>query len=210
MTVAEAPSAREERDPLHLYALRFSPAGASFEELGYRVKQALLTTRLRLGRVAQILRDTHVGTAALTQAAPELLPLPVLQPSVEEANLRSAEAAGATPQHLRTDLSRSLKIAGCHCCPHDRRFYEDVDFARSHVVPEVPDVKWSDMLRSKRVRYNGDVLVKGMALTWKPVACSPTEAINHVEPEEIRAWPSSDSARDAILGPQGVGALLFK
>ena len=84
-------------------------AGASFEEVGYHVKQALLTTRLRLGQVAQILRDTHVGAAALTQAAPELLPLPVPQSSVEEANLRSAEAAGATPQHLRADSPRSLK-----------------------------------------------------------------------------------------------------
>ncbi len=44
------------------------------------MEQALLTTRLRWGQVAQILRDTHVGTAALTQAAPELLPLPVPQP----------------------------------------------------------------------------------------------------------------------------------
>ncbi len=34
---------------------------------------------------------------------------------MEEANLRSAEAAGATPQHLRADFSRSLKTAGRHC-----------------------------------------------------------------------------------------------
>ena len=34
------------------------------------------------------------------------------------------------------------------------------------------------------------------------LACSQTEAINHVEPEEIRAWPASENARDVILGPQ--------
>ncbi len=80
MTSAEAPSARQEQNPLHLYALPFSLACASLEKVGYRVKQALLTTRLRVGQVAQILRDTRVGAAALTQAALELLPLPVPQP----------------------------------------------------------------------------------------------------------------------------------
>ncbi len=34
------------------------------------------------------------------------------------------------------------------------------------------------------------------------LSCSQTETINHVELEEIRAWPASESARDVILGPQ--------
>ena len=203
MNSAREPSGQRAQDPLSLYAQRCPLAGASFEEVGYRVKQALLTSHLRLGQVAQILKNTHVGAAALTQAAPELLPLPVPESSVEEANLRSAEAAGATPQHLRADFSRSLKTAGRHCWvylmitlvntlhignatasraareavnvgTHEqlgviRRFYDDVDFACAHVVPKVPDVKWSDMLRFKRVHYNGDVIVKGMALTWRQV-----------------------------------------
>ena len=36
------------------------------------------------------------------------------------------------------------------------------------------------------------------------LSCSQTETINHVELEEIRAWPASESARDVILGPQEV------
>ena len=87
---------RQEERPLG--RVHFSLAGASFEEIGYRVEQTLLTTRLRLGQVAQILRNTRVGAAATTQAAPELLPLPVPQPPWR----RPAFEAPKQPEPLRS------------------------------------------------------------------------------------------------------------
>ncbi len=67
--------------------------------------------------------------------------------------------------------------------------------------PAVPGVKRPDLLRFKRVHYNGAVLAESMALARERVALSRPEVLNPVKPEEVSARPTSEGTRVATLGP---------
>ncbi len=104
---------RQEERPLgHVH---FPLAGASFAESGHRVEQNPAHHTSAVGTSGSDTQkhpcwrgSNDTGCTRATAAAST-------SASVEEASLRSAEAARATPQHLRADFSRSPKTADRHC-----------------------------------------------------------------------------------------------
>ena len=95
--------------------VHFSLAGASFAEIGHRGEQNPAHHTSAVGTSGSDTQkhpcwrgSNDTGCTRATAAAST-------RASVEEASLRSAEAARATPQHLRADFSRSPKTADRHC-----------------------------------------------------------------------------------------------
>ena len=81
-------------------------------EAGFLIKEGILKSLLRVGDVARIMESTRVGQGAPQHAvvAKELLPLPLILASAEEANIRSALSAGATLIDIKEDFKRSLRL----------------------------------------------------------------------------------------------------
>ena len=104
---------RQEERPLG--RVHFSLAGAGFAEIGHRGEQNPAHHTSAVGTSGSDTQkhpcwrgSNDTGCTRATAAAST-------SASVEEASLRSAKAARATPQHLRADFSRSPKTADRHC-----------------------------------------------------------------------------------------------
>ena len=67
----------QDKDPLELRCGTMDAKGLSRGELELLLKQGLLRSRLRLGQVAQLMPNSHVGGQPLSHAPRDVLPLPV-------------------------------------------------------------------------------------------------------------------------------------
>ena len=75
------------------------------------LKQALLKSQLRIGRLASLLRHIHVGFGTVSGAPRDVLPMPVCPADINETRILQALAAGALPADVRRDFPRSVPRA---------------------------------------------------------------------------------------------------
>ena len=101
----------QDEDPLKVLCGTMGTKGLNRGELGLLLKQGLLQSRQRLGQVAQLMQNSHVGGQPLSHAPRDVLPLPVRAADPDEHRILTALRGGAQPRDLRRDFARSLPRA---------------------------------------------------------------------------------------------------
>ncbi len=101
----------QDKDPLEVLCGTMDTKGLNRGELGLLLKQGLLRSRLRLGQVAQLMQNSHVGGQPLSHAPRDVLPLPVRAADPDEHRILTALRGGIQPRDLRRDFARSLPRA---------------------------------------------------------------------------------------------------
>ncbi len=75
---------KPKEDGVSKVASKFGARGLTRGELGILLKQGLLRSELRIGRVASLNRHIHVGFGDVSSAPRDLLPMPVCKPDPDE------------------------------------------------------------------------------------------------------------------------------
>ena len=88
--------------------------GCTRGEIGLLLHAGIVRSELRIGRVARLLRSTHVGKEAASCIEQDVLPLPASPPEAFVLSLMAALRGGATLADIRKDFGRTVLIAARH------------------------------------------------------------------------------------------------
>ena len=99
-------------DALQDLARALSIAGRTLEEVGILLKRDLMSSALRLGKVAQIMISITVGGGSVDSVPHELLPLPVVPTGPVEARLAQALQGGVQPPDITANFPTTVRAAG--------------------------------------------------------------------------------------------------
>ncbi len=102
---------RPEDDSMVKLCQQVNARGLTRGEAGLLLKQALLKSQLRIGRLASLLRHIHVGFGTVSEAPSDLLPMPVCPADLDETRILQAFAAGALPADVRRDFPSAVPPA---------------------------------------------------------------------------------------------------
>ena len=101
---------RTEDDSLFKLCQLVNTQGLTRGEVRLLLKQALLKSQLRIGRLASLLRHIHVGFGTVSEAPRDVLPMPVCPADINETRILQALAAGALPADVRRDFPRAMSV----------------------------------------------------------------------------------------------------
>ncbi len=111
-SLAGTPPARTGNDALQDLARALSIAGRTLEEVGILLKHGLMSSAIRLGKVAQIMASITVGSGSTASIPQELLPLPVAPTGPEEARITQALRGGVQPIDIAANFPTTVRAAG--------------------------------------------------------------------------------------------------
>ncbi len=110
-SLAGSSPVRTGNDALQELARALSIAGRTLEEVGILLKHGLMSSAIRLGKVAQIMSSITVGSGSTASIPQEPLPLPVAPTGPEEARVAQALRGGVQPTGITANFPTTVRAA---------------------------------------------------------------------------------------------------
>ena len=111
-SLAGSSPVRTGNDAFQELARAVSIAGRTLKEVGLLLKHRLMSSAIRLGKVAQIMTSITVGSGSTVSIPQELPPLPVAPTGPVEAHIAQALCGGVQPTGIAANFPTTVRDAG--------------------------------------------------------------------------------------------------